>query len=67
MSLLAEGLTNKAIGERLYVSPRTVGTHVSNLLAKLGLGNRGEAAAAFHRLGLAEAIDLRDPVEDKVT
>ena len=63
MSLLAEGLTNKAIGGRLYVSPRTVGTHVSNLLAKLGLGNRGEAAAAFHRLGLAETIDLRDPVE----
>ena len=60
MSLLAEGLTNKAIGERLFVSPRTVGTHVSNLLSKLALGNRGEAAAAFHRLGLANLIDLRD-------
>ncbi len=54
MALLAQGLTNKAIGEELYVSPRTVGTHVSNLLAKLGLHNRGEAAAAYHRLGLAE-------------
>ena len=63
MSLLAEGLTNKTIGERLFVSPRTVGTHISNLLAKLGVSNRGEAAAAFHRLGLAEIIDLRDPVE----
>ncbi len=60
MSLLAEGLTNKGIGERLFVSPRTVGTHISNLLAKLGVGNRGEAAAAYHRLGLAETIDLRD-------
>ena len=67
MSLLAEGLTNKGIGERLYVSPRTVGTHVSNLLAKLGLGNRGEAAAAFHRLGLAETVDLRDPAEAEHT
>lgn len=60
MSLLAEGLTNKAIGERLYVSPRTVGTHVSNLLAKLGVSTRGEAAAAYHRLGLDEEIDLRE-------
>jgi DNA-binding CsgD family transcriptional regulator/predicted nucleic acid-binding protein len=63
MSLLAEGFTNKAIGEELYVSPRTVGTHVSNLLAKLGLSNRGEAAAAYRRLGLEEVIDLRDPLE----
>ncbi len=62
MSLLAQGLTNKAIGEALYVSPRTVGTHVSNLLAKLGLHNRGEAAAAYHRLGLEEIIDLRDSI-----
>jgi DNA-binding NarL/FixJ family response regulator len=63
MSLLAEGLTNKAIGERLYVSPRTVSTHVSNLLAKLGLSNRGEAAAAFHRLDLGAFIDGPDPAE----
>jgi DNA-binding CsgD family transcriptional regulator len=63
MSLLAEGFTNKAIGEELYVSPRTVGTHVSNLLAKLGVRNRGEAAAAYRRLGLEEVIDLRDPLE----
>ncbi len=63
LSLLAEGLTNKAIGERLYVSPRTVGTHVSNLLAKLGLSNRGEAAAAYHRLGLDTILDLREPLD----
>ena len=61
MSLLAEGLTNKAIGERLYVSPRTVSTHVSNLLAKLGLSNRGEAAAAYHRLDLEAFIGTLDP------
>lgn len=58
LALLAEGLTNKAIGARLYVSPRTVSTHVSNLLAKLGLANRAEAAAAFHRFGI-EALTAR--------
>lgn len=57
MALLAEGLTNKAIGAELYVSPRTVSTHISNLLAKLGVSNRGEAAAAFHRLSLQEALE----------
>jgi DNA-binding CsgD family transcriptional regulator/tetratricopeptide (TPR) repeat protein len=61
MSLLAEGLTNKGIGERLYVSTRTVSTHISNLLAKLAVSNRGEAAAAYHRLGLDQIIDMRDP------
>ncbi|MEO1062087.1 MAG: AAA family ATPase [Actinomycetota bacterium] len=63
MSLLADGLTNKGIGERLFVSPRTVSTHISNLLAKLGVSNRGEAAAAYHRLGLADVIDLRDAAD----
>ncbi len=58
LSLVAQGLTNKAIGKRLYVSPRTVSTHVSNLLAKLGARNRGEAAAAYHRLGLDAVVDL---------
>ena len=60
LSLLTEGLTNKAIGKRLYVSPRTVSTHVSNLLAKLGVGNRGEAAAVYHRLGIETLINLRE-------
>ena len=58
LSLLAEGLTNKTIGQRLYVSPRTVSTHVSNLLAKLGVTNRGEAAAIYHRLGI-ETLSAR--------
>jgi DNA-binding NarL/FixJ family response regulator len=67
MSLLAEGLTNKEIAERLYVSPRTVGTHVSNLLAKVGVTTRGAAAAVYHRLGLAELIDLRDTADTSAT
>ena len=63
MSLLAEGMTNKAIGERLFVSPRTVSTHISNLLAKLGASNRGEAAAAYLKLGLDQVVDVRESIE----
>ncbi|HEY2877798.1 helix-turn-helix transcriptional regulator [Nocardioides sp.] len=42
---LATGATNKAIAESLFVTEKTASVHVSNLLAKLGVTNRGEAAA----------------------
>jgi ATP/maltotriose-dependent transcriptional regulator MalT len=45
LSLLAEGLTNAEIAARLYISTKTAGNHVSNLLAKLHLRSRQEAAA----------------------
>jgi DNA-binding NarL/FixJ family response regulator len=45
LDLLAEGLTNAGIGERLFISPRTAEYHVSNILTKLGMDNRAEAAA----------------------
>ena len=38
--LAAQGLTNKQIGERLYLSPRTVGTHLYQLFPKLGITSR---------------------------
>jgi len=43
--LLAEGLTNSQLAERLYISPRTAAVHVSNILAKLGMSSRTEVAA----------------------
>jgi DNA-binding NarL/FixJ family response regulator len=50
--LLCEGLTNDEIAGRLVVSTRTVDHHVSAVLAKLGVGSRGAAAAQARRLGL---------------
>jgi NarL family two-component system response regulator LiaR len=45
LSLLTSGLSNRAIAERLIVSPSTVDFHVSNILGKLGASTRTEAAA----------------------
>ncbi|MER6175608.1 AAA family ATPase [Streptosporangium sp. NPDC001681] len=40
--LVADGLTNRDIGRRLFVSPRTVSTHLSRIFPKLGIATRGE-------------------------
>ena len=53
--LVAEGCTNRAIGETLFMSEKTASVHVSRILAKLGVHGRVEAAAVAHRLGLAGA------------
>jgi DNA-binding CsgD family transcriptional regulator/tetratricopeptide (TPR) repeat protein len=54
LRLVAEGCTNPEIGRALYISRKTASTHVSNILAKLGVATRGEASAMAHREGLAE-------------
>jgi DNA-binding NarL/FixJ family response regulator len=53
LALLAVGESNRGIGEKLFISPRTAGVHVSNILGRMGVGGRVEAAAVAHRLGLA--------------
>lgn len=50
--LLAEGLTNAEIADRLVVSIRTVDSHVAAVLAKLGVSSRQDAVAAARRLGV---------------
>jgi DNA-binding NarL/FixJ family response regulator len=52
LGLVAAGRTNRQIGEQLYVSEKTASVHVSNILRKLGVTTRVEAAAVAQRLGL---------------
>jgi DNA-binding response OmpR family regulator len=56
-----QGLTNKQISQRLFISPRTVQTHLSNILTKLSLENRSQLVRfAFehgHRPPLAEKVE----------
>jgi DNA-binding CsgD family transcriptional regulator/tetratricopeptide (TPR) repeat protein len=53
LALISEGRTNREIGERLFISQKTVGVHVGNILSKLGVSGRVEAAAVAIRLGLS--------------
>jgi DNA-binding CsgD family transcriptional regulator len=54
LALVAQGRTNREIGERLFISQKTVGVHVGNILAKLEVSGRVEAAAVAIRLGLTD-------------
>lgn len=57
LALLAEGLTNREIAQKLIVSPETVKWHNKQLYQKLGAGNRTEAVALARRYGLLAADD----------
>lgn len=52
LRLVAQGGSNRDIAAELFISAKTVSVHVSNILGKLGVSTRGEAAAAAHRLAL---------------
>jgi DNA-binding CsgD family transcriptional regulator len=57
LQLLAEGLSNQQIADRLYVSLSTVKTHISNLYSKLGAERRTQALARARALGwLAQGV-----------
>jgi two-component system response regulator DevR len=57
LDLIAEGLTNRQIGERLFLAEKTVKNYVSNLLAKLGMERRTEAAVFATKLASARKGD----------
>jgi DNA-binding NarL/FixJ family response regulator len=52
LALVAAGRSNRQIAQALFISLKTASVHVSNILAKLGVHSRVEAAATAHRLGL---------------
>jgi DNA-binding CsgD family transcriptional regulator/tetratricopeptide (TPR) repeat protein len=52
LRLVAEGRSNRQVAEALFISAKTASVHVSNILAKLGVSTRVEAAAVAHRLEL---------------
>jgi DNA-binding CsgD family transcriptional regulator/tetratricopeptide (TPR) repeat protein len=56
LALISEGRTNREIGERLFISQKTVGVHVGNILSKLNVSGRVEAAAVAIRLGLTDSV-----------
>jgi ATP/maltotriose-dependent transcriptional regulator MalT len=55
LELVADGRTNREIGEALFMAEKTASVHVSRILAKLGVRSRVEAATAAHRLGVTSA------------
>jgi len=55
LRLVAKGLTNRQIGERLFISSKTVSVHISNVFGKLGVSGRAEAVSVAHQRGLLEA------------
>ncbi|WP_044853026.1 helix-turn-helix transcriptional regulator [Amycolatopsis orientalis] len=61
LRLLAEGRTNRQIAAELYISAKTVSTHVSNILSKLDVSGRVQAATTAHRLGLLPTGGTRKP------
>jgi DNA-binding CsgD family transcriptional regulator len=55
LALVAQGRSNREIGQQLFISAKTVSVHVSNILAKLDAGGRTEAVAVARRRGLLDA------------
>jgi DNA-binding CsgD family transcriptional regulator len=65
--LVAEGRSNRQVAEALFISAKTASVHVSNILAKLGVASRVEAAAVAHRYGLESASGRRSTDSDHQT
>jgi ATP/maltotriose-dependent transcriptional regulator MalT len=61
LRLITAGQANAAIAAQLFISAKTVSVHVSNILAKLGVASRGEAAALAHRLRLFGEVQPTAP------
>jgi two-component system nitrate/nitrite response regulator NarL len=62
LALLAEGAGNEGIAETLVISPQTARTHVQNLIAKLGVHSRLEAAMFVARNGMLRELEDLTPI-----
>ncbi len=58
LALVSDGYSNGQIAERLFITRKTASVHVSNILSKLGVATRVEAAAMAHRMGLVRQPDV---------
>ena len=56
LSLVADGLSRDAIAKQLYISPKTVGTHVERVFTKLGVHTRAQAVAYAYQHGLLPTV-----------
>ena len=56
LRLVAAGRSNREIANELFISPKTVSVHVSNILGKLGAASRSEAAAKAHAQRLVDPL-----------
>ena len=61
LALVAEGRTNREIGEALFISDKTASVHVTHILTKLGVSSRTEAALVAARAGIVAAAPERQP------
>lgn len=59
LRVLAKGLSNKEIADSLFITEKTVKTHVSNILSKLNLPSRTRAALYAHKMGMVSLDDVQ--------
>ena len=64
LEMLAEGLSNKQIAARLYISEHTAKFHVNSILGKLGAGTRTEAVMRGFRSGLLKVREEKSPMSN---